>query len=86
MYEDEKKSKIDSIKDALYSRSADGIFAKKRHNLPSANSTPQTTESAWKSAPVEPQTMREIPLLHSVLHFSVSLPDQIFSQETILIF
>ncbi len=45
-----EKSKIEIIKEALYSRNTDGIFAKKRHILKEKVDTSQVP-SAWKEEP-----------------------------------
>ncbi len=44
---EEKKSKIDSVKDVLYSRNTDGIFAKKRHGISPADMRTEAP-AAWQ--------------------------------------
>ncbi|MFA6340654.1 MAG: hypothetical protein WCX27_00220 [Candidatus Paceibacterota bacterium] len=57
---DEKKNKIEGVKDVLYSKSADGIFVKKRHSLPSQNS-PEKTPSSWSVEEEGPESKVTVP-------------------------
>ena len=55
----EKKSKIDEVQNALYSRSADRVFAKKRHGLKMESDMNST--SAWTPEPEKPEGLIHIP-------------------------
>ena len=43
---DNKKDKIEDVKEALYSRSSDGVFVKKRHALKNS-ATDEGVPLAW---------------------------------------
>ncbi len=71
----EKKSKIDSIKDSLYSRNADSLFLKKRHEVSEDVAT--KAPSIWKIEEERPESTVTIPyakiLLGAFIFFVLAL-------------
>ncbi len=81
----EEKSKIDDLKDVLYSKQVDGVFEKKRHGLHPDSSIIQN-KVAWQDdlevKDAKPKIPREIPykkiLIISVLFFALAIAFAIF--------
>ncbi len=71
----EKKDNIDKIKDSLYSKNTDGIFAKRRHSLQEKNDL--KTSTAWNMEEEKAESSFQIPytkiLLGAFIFFILAL-------------
>src|ERR1035437_4467273 len=73
--QNEKKDNIDKVKDSLYSKSTDAIFAKRRHTL--QDTTNSETPPAWNVAEEKAESSFQIPytkiLLGAFIFFVLAL-------------